>query len=105
MRRIAERLEAECCMQLASDAELLDRFEGALGPAGYSLAHADEYAKLRLRVVDEGLFQVRDDFPRLTVTQPPAGIPSGVERVEYEINLSGFSHLCTARRPADASNL
>jgi hypothetical protein len=73
-----------------------------LGQVGYSPTHDEEYAKLRLRVVEEGLFQVRDDFPRLTGAQFTVGIPSGVERVEYEINLSGFDHLCIATRATDA---
>jgi hypothetical protein len=60
---------------------------------------------MRLRVVEEGLFQVRDDFPRLTGAQLTVGIPPGVERVEYEINLSGFDHLCIASRASDAPDL
>ena len=72
---------------------------------GYSPAHDEEYAKLRLRIVNEGLFQVRDDSPRLAVTQLVAGVPPGVERVEYEINLGGFDHLCMARRAIDCPDL
>jgi hypothetical protein len=72
---------------------------------GYSPAHDEEYAKLRVRVVEEGLFNVCDAFPRLTVTQLTAGVPPGVERVEYEINLGGFDHLCIARSAIDAPDL
>src|SRR5262249_27367868 len=55
-----------CHSQLETRPELLERFQSALARAGYSPAYDDEYAKLHLRVVDEGLFEVRDDFPRLT---------------------------------------
>lgn len=91
-----------CQSQLKEDPVLLERFELALVQAGYSPAYDDEYAKLRLRIVEEGLFEVREDFPRLTVTQLVTGVPMGVERVEYEINLSGFSHLCIAHKAAEA---
>jgi hypothetical protein len=93
---------AACRAQLELDTDSLSRFERALAQVGYSPAHDEEYAKLRFRVVEEGLFNVRDDFPRLTVTELTAGVPPGVERVEYEINLSGFDHLCIARSTTDA---
>ncbi len=93
---------ATCLAQLDGDADSLNQFEKALAQTGYSPAHDEEYAKLRLRIVEEGLFQVRDDFPRLTATLLTAGVPPGVERVKYEINLSGFNHLCIASRPSDA---
>ncbi len=34
-----------------------------------------------------------------------AGVPPGVERVEYEINLSGFDRLCIARSATRAPDL
>jgi hypothetical protein len=90
---------------MEADADSLSRFEKALAQVGYSPAHDEEYAKLRLRIVEEGLFSVRDDFPRLTVMQLVAGIPSCVERVEYEINLSGFDHLRIATRATECPDL
>ncbi len=96
---------AACRAQLELDTDSLSRFEKALAQIGYSPAHDEEYAKLHLRVVEEGLFNVRDDFPRLTATQLRAGLPPGVERVEYEINLGGFDHLCIARSPTQALDL
>jgi hypothetical protein len=96
---------ATCRSQMEADADSLNRFERALAQVGYSPAHDEEYARLRLRIVEEGLFSVRDDFPRLTVTQLEAGIPPGIERVEYEINLSGFDHLRIATRSADCPDL
>ena len=96
---------AACRDQLESDSDSLSSFERALAQVGYSPAHDEEYARLPVRVVEEGLFRVRDDFPRLTVSQLSAGVPPGIERVEYEINLSGFDHLCIARNSTDALDL
>lgn len=55
--------------------------------------YEEEYAKLRLRVVDEGLFHVKEDFPRITSASFASDCPAGVERVEYEISLSGYERL------------
>jgi len=81
------------------DGDALDRFESALAQVGYSPAHDEEYAKLKLRVVGQELFRVEGNFPRITPESFAAGLPSGIERVEYEINLSGFDHLRTASSP------
>jgi hypothetical protein len=93
---------AACRRQIESEPEALNQFESALHQTGYLPAHDYEYAKIRLHVLEEGLFAVRDDFPRLTPAQLPEGVPSGVERVEYEINLGGFNHLCIARNTTEA---
>lgn len=90
--------------QLAPDVDALGYFENALVQAGYSPAHEDEYAKLRLRVGEEGLFRVDEDFPRLTAASFPSGVPSGVERVDYEVNLNGCGHLLVAGNPAAMPN-
>jgi hypothetical protein len=93
---------AACRAQLGSDPAALSHFEKALAQVGYSPVHDEEYARQCVRVVEEGLFEVRDGFPRVTVRELTLGVPPGVERVEYEINLSGFDHFCIARRPIDA---
>jgi len=96
---------AACRQQLSCDDEALSHFESALFQAGYSPAHEEEYEKLRMRVVEEGLYVVRDDFPRLTPTQFIGGLPYGVEKVDYEVNLGGFNHLLIARVVEEAPNL
>jgi hypothetical protein len=98
-------LIAACREQLQQESDALSRFENALARIGYAPAYEDEYAMLHLRIAEEGLFVVRDDFPRLTSAQFPAGIPPGVERVEYEINLGGFTHLLIARSPIETEDL
>jgi hypothetical protein len=75
---------------LASDTDSLDRFETLLLNAGYSSAHDQEYGKLTLRVVEEKLFAVESDFPRLTAASFGGAMPAGIERIEYEINLNGY---------------
>src|ERR1700693_3979539 len=57
------------------------------------------------RNVRKELFWERDDFPHLTVAHLMAGVPPGVEGVEYEINLNGFDPLCIAGRASDAPDL
>ena len=96
---------AACRAQLEPDAGALGLFERALAQVGYSPVHDEEYTEHRLRVVEEGLFKVHDNFPRMTAVQLALGIPPGVERVEYEINLNGFDHLCVARSPSEAPDL
>lgn len=89
-------LIARCRSLLVSKPDSLDRFETALAQANYSPAYEEEYAKLKLRVVDEGLYRVEQDFPRITDNSFVSGVPSGVERIEYEINLGGCDHLLIA---------
>lgn len=91
-----------CRAQLELEPDALSMFEATLMKVGYSMAHQEEYTKLRLRVVDEGLYEVRGDFPRLTTAALRNGLPPGIERVEYEINLDAFGHLCGARTASDA---
>lgn len=89
-------LVAECRSLMELEPDTLDRFEAALAQANYSPAYEDEYAKLKLRVIDECLFRVEQDFPRITVSSFRDGVPSGVVRVEYEVNLGGCDHLLIA---------
>lgn len=93
-------LIAICRSQLETEPDNLDRFETALAQANYSPAYEVEYAKLKLRVVEEGLFRVEQDFPRITAASFEPGLSSGVERVEYEINLGGCNHLLIATNAA-----
>jgi hypothetical protein len=86
-------LVERCRALLATDADALDRWEAALVRAGYSPAHQEEYDKTHLRVVDEFLYAVHDDFPRLTPDSLRAGVPMGVDGVAYDIHIDGFLHL------------
>lgn len=94
---LVERIEQE----LADQPERLDLFEGRLVAAGYSEAHDERYRGVRFRVVDERLYRVEDDFPRLSIASFRTGLPTGIERVEYDTNLEGFGHLVAAASASD----
>ena len=79
-----------CRNLLTTDDDALEKFESALVQARYSPHHADEYEKMRFRIIEEVLFEVTKEFPRISVRNFVGGIPDGIERVEYEINLNGY---------------
>jgi hypothetical protein len=85
----------------AADLAVAERLEDLLAKAGYSASHEAEYEKLRLRIVEEGLYRVSGDFPRLVRMSFPQGVPDGVDGIEYDINLGGFGHLLVASRATD----
>ena len=86
---------------LQEDPDRLGLFEERLTAAGYSQAQLAQYAEMHFRVVSERLYRVEGDFPRLLPESFAHGLPAGVERVEYEVNLEGLGSLLTATRPAD----
>ncbi|HEX7151425.1 MAG TPA: PD-(D/E)XK motif protein [Thermoanaerobaculia bacterium] len=93
-------LVASCSEAIGTAAEVLDAFEAAIAAAGYPAATAPGRDDLRLRIVEEHLYAVRDDFPRLT--WPILGRElRGVERIDYDINLAGFEHLRIAADGVD----
>jgi len=81
----------ECYNLISQEGGALDRFESALIQAGYSPIHNEDYERVRFRVIEEALFEVTKDFPRITAGNFTGGIPAGIERVEYEINLNGYT--------------
>ena len=88
-------------VQLAESPELLGLFEDRLAAAGYSPLHADRYREIRFRIVDERLYRVAEDFPRLSSTSFAHGLPSAIERIEYDVNLEGSRHLVVATKADD----
>ena len=84
---------------LSGSPDLLDDFERRLGQAGYSPMHAPRYAETRFHIVDERLYLVEEHFPRLSAVSFLGGLPHGIERVEYEINLETCLDLCVGRTP------
>lgn len=79
--------------------EALSHFENALAASQYLDAHEGEYSKTKFRIVSEKLFAVRDDFPRLTLSAFPSGIPLGVDNIAYDIDLQVALHLQIADNP------
>lgn len=82
-----------CRNLLVVDDDALDKFESVLVQAGYSPHRNEEYEKMRFRIIEEALFTVTEDFPKISVGNFAGGIPDGIERVEYEINLNGYDKL------------
>jgi hypothetical protein len=94
-----------CRRLMEGRAEAEGMFDAALIAAGYADAHRDEYERTKWRVIEELLFEVQDDFPKITPGIFINGVPAGVEEMDYSINLGTFDHLVVARRPAEAADL
>ncbi len=93
----------ECSRQLADSPDALDRFESTLILSGYSPVHQDNYSDYHLSVIEQNLFSVCGDFPVIINSSFNNGVPAGVERVEYEINLNTFDHLIVCNDPESLS--
>lgn len=74
---------AELDGQPVARAELLTK----LGQRGYTPVGRDQSA-LPYRVVEESLYKVAGDFPRLTRDSFPDGLPSGITRVSYQVDMN-----------------
>lgn len=74
--------------ELRGKPDLLDYFDQQLAASGYSPAHADRYQAIRWRIVDQRVFTVADGFPRLSNSMIEGGLPIGVERVDYLVDLN-----------------
>jgi hypothetical protein len=91
----------ECRKKLENPVEFVNTYYNALIQIGYSNVHQDEYAKLNFRVAEALVYIVDKDFPRLTLSTFPTGMPLGIEYLEYEINLNSFTSLVVAHTPND----
>jgi len=58
-----------------------------LSKRGYTPAERDQ-STVRYRVIEEGLYRVMGHFPRLRRTSFPDGLPTGVNRVSYWLDMS-----------------
>jgi hypothetical protein len=85
---------------LVDDSNALDGFEMRLAQAGYSSLEAERYAESRFRVINERLYEVAEGFPRLSATSFVDGVPNGIERIEYEIDLDSCPNLIVASGPS-----
>jgi hypothetical protein len=81
-----------CRNLLGKDDDAVDMFESTLVQAGYSPLHNEDYEKMHFRIIEEALFEVTGDFPKISADNFTGGIPAGIERVEYEINLNGYAN-------------
>jgi hypothetical protein len=88
---------------LAGNGEAMDCLDEALARSGYSSTHEDDYAKVRFRIIDQHLYAVRDNFPKVSVSSFKNILPPQIEGVQYMLNLVGVDEFCIARIPSDAS--
>jgi hypothetical protein len=88
---------------LSARPELLQDFDERLAAAGYSPAYGEQYGA-GLRVAAEELYRVSDGFPRLDSTSFRAGVPNGVDRISYTLDLVACEPWRVATAPGSASN-
>jgi hypothetical protein len=88
-------------MSLAGRPDLLVLFDELLGRAGYSPAHRDKY-ETTFRVAAEELYGVREGFPRLTVSSFLNGVPAGIDKIQYTLNLAACHPWLEAKSASDA---
>jgi hypothetical protein len=86
---------------LAEHAETLDAFETRLSQVGYSPLDGDRYSEIRFRVINERLYEVAEGFPLLSADSFRDGLPAGIERVEYEVDLDVCPELIVASSPSE----
>ncbi|MHB1537540.1 MAG: PD-(D/E)XK motif protein [Acidimicrobiales bacterium] len=87
--------------QLENSSDAADSFEMHLAQTGYSPIEAERYSDLRFRIISERLYEVSDSVPRISATSFSAGLPPGIERVEYEINLDVCPNAIVAGSPSE----
>jgi len=92
-------LVSACRRRLQTFPEQLSHFEEILYRAGYMDVAGADYSKLKLRVIEQGVFLVAGRFPRLVPASFPEGLPDGVGKVSYEIDLTGFADCLLGRTP------
>ena len=86
---------------LEDDGDALDTFEAQLALTGYSPLDTERYSGISFRIVNERLYEVANDFPRLSTDSFRDGPPRGVERVEYEVDLDVAADQIIATAPTE----
>lgn len=106
LRIARDALAANCVRSLAATARRLLSNDPAsrsdlmakLAQRGYSPAGRDE-SDVTYRIVEEGLYRVAGDFPRLTPRSFPSGLPPGVTSVSYQLDMSACAGWHTDATP------
>jgi hypothetical protein len=76
-----------CSEQLRGAAEAREAFFRNVSLRGYSPAHRRLHSS-PYRVLDEQLYEVTGDFPRLTVESFGDGLPAGIGQVSYNLDMA-----------------
>lgn len=87
---------------LDPEQHLVAMFNERLAAVGYSPAHREHY-DTPLRVVAEELYRVDDGFPRLCRASFPNGIPNGVDKIAYTLDLVACASFLLATAPGETS--
>jgi hypothetical protein len=95
---LVERVLAMLSADINERFVFLDR----LGESGYNPAEAFVYTT-RWRIVAEEIYRVNGDFPRLTRSSFPSGLPYGVSNVNYSLALDACGDWLLAKSPYDPS--
>ena len=90
--------------RLASRPDLIGVLDQRLARAGWSASSADRYSQ-PYRVVAEELYRVDDAFPRLTRDSFPNGIPTGIDNIEYKLDLAACGPWRVAVHPEQATEI
>jgi hypothetical protein len=99
-----ENLVANISSELEADSVALAAFREKLAAYGY-IPSDSPFSKRPLRIVREGLYAVRDDFPKLTPGLFPKGVPNGIGGIQYLLALSACESWLIANTPAEAAAL
>jgi Putative PD-(D/E)XK family member, (DUF4420) len=83
---------------LGPDAESRAELLTKLGQRGYTPAGRDQSA-VPYRVIEEALYRVAVGFPRLTRSSFPDGLPAGVSRVSYQLDMTACQDWLFDRSP------
>ncbi|MFE6626028.1 MULTISPECIES: PD-(D/E)XK motif protein [unclassified Streptomyces] len=75
-----------------------EEFLQKVAKRGYSPAHRRALTT-PYRIVEEGLYRIDDDFPRLTQASFPAGLPDGVVKVSYSLDMAVCSRWLISGTP------
>lgn len=81
-------LASRCEDQLKDAIDVRDMFLRKLSHRGYSPVDTSP-SETRYRILDEKIYEVSGEFPRLESTSFVGGLPAGVVDVRYRIDLSG----------------
>ena len=94
-----------CREKLGENYLQITHLENELARVGYSPLHEEEYRNLALDVVSEAVFTVNSEFPKVTMGSFFPELSTGVEKVEYDINLNSFERLIVAKSPLEFNNI
>ena len=98
-------LVAEARAILLHDVAAIDPFESMLLAARYEDAHANEYAKVKLRVRGQALYRVVAGFPRMVPSSLAQGVPAGVSDIGYNLRLDAAKAWLLSDNPSSATKL